>query len=159
VELTEHLDPAAIALIENANTFFIASSYLYPADEGRAGPDISHRGGPPGFVKVQDGRTLTWPDFKGNFFFNTLGNIIKDPRCGLLFINFDSGDTLQLSGIATVIWNVPADRAVDHMAQRLVQFVTTKAVLTRAAIPFRWMFEGMAPQFAGTARELRTEKD
>jgi hypothetical protein len=72
-------------------------------------------------------------------------------RCGLLFINFDSGDTLLLSELATVIWNVPPDRVDGHMAQRLVEFVTTKSTHTRAAVPFRWTFESMAPQLAGKA--------
>ncbi|XLM22644.1 pyridoxamine 5'-phosphate oxidase family protein, partial [Chromobacterium piscinae] len=61
----------------------------------------SHRGGKPGFVKI-DGDTLTIPDFAGNGYFNTLGNLLRHPRAGLLFIDFSSGDTLQLAGRAEV---------------------------------------------------------
>ena len=65
---------------------------------------MSHRGGRPGFVGVQ-GDTLVIPDFRGNRFFNTLGNLLGDPRAGLLFIDFASGDILQLQGRATIDWH------------------------------------------------------
>src|SRR3546814_14766932 len=65
------------------------------------GADVSHRGGRPGFVRVteDDGRSvLTIPDFSGNQFFNTLGNIAINPRAGLLFVDFATGDLLTLTG-------------------------------------------------------------
>ena len=58
---------------------------------------MSHRGGKPGFVGVQ-GDTLAIPDFRGNRFYNTLGNLLGDPRAGLLFVDFASGDILQIQG-------------------------------------------------------------
>ena len=61
------------------------------------GADISHRGGRPGFVRV-DGDVLTIPDFRGNRYFNTLGNLIAEPRASLLFVDFETGDLLQLQG-------------------------------------------------------------
>ena len=70
------------------------------------GLDISHRGGRPGFVAVR-GDTLVVPDFRGNRFFNTLGNLLGDPRAGLLFIDFATGDLLQLQGTATIDWTAP----------------------------------------------------
>src|SRR5712691_3771897 len=80
------------AWIERADTFFIASSHR---DDGA---DASHRGGPPGFVRVENARRLVFPDYSGNKMFQTLGNISADPHAGLLFIDFESGDTLQLTG-------------------------------------------------------------
>jgi predicted pyridoxine 5'-phosphate oxidase superfamily flavin-nucleotide-binding protein len=53
---------------------------------------VSHRGGRPGFVRIDGDDTLTVPDFNGNRFFNTLGNLAVHPRAGLLFIDFDNGD-------------------------------------------------------------------
>lgn len=85
-------------MIARADTFFVATT------GGVHGVDISHRGGPPGFVSVE-GDTLSVPDFNGNRYFNTLGNLLIDPRAALLFIDFDSGDVLELQGRAEILWN------------------------------------------------------
>jgi predicted pyridoxine 5'-phosphate oxidase superfamily flavin-nucleotide-binding protein len=80
-------------LIAAADTFFIASALGSVRDRPSQGADASHRGGPPGFVRVDDERTLAVPDFTGNSYFNTLGNLALNPRCGLLFIDFATGTT------------------------------------------------------------------
>jgi hypothetical protein len=87
------------ALISAADTFFIASYQ----EEG--GPDASHRGGAPGFVRFLDERTLAFADYAGNNMFNTLGNLAVQPRAGLLFPDFETGDTLQLRGITRLDWD------------------------------------------------------
>lgn len=87
------------ALIGAADTFFIAS--FHP--EG--GPDASHRGGTPGFVRLLDERTLAFGDYPGNNMYNTLGNLAAQPRAGLLFLDFETGDTLQITGEARLDWN------------------------------------------------------
>jgi hypothetical protein len=85
--------------ITSADTFFIATHHP------ERGADVSHRGGPPGFIEVsEDGSTLTWPDYQGNMLFQTLGNLAIDDRAGLLFVDFDSGATLQLTGRASIEW-------------------------------------------------------
>ncbi|MEN1395796.1 pyridoxamine 5'-phosphate oxidase family protein, partial [Pseudomonas aeruginosa] len=59
---------------------------------------------PPGFLRLgADGR-LWLPDYAGNRLFNTLGNLLQDPRCGLLFIDFDNGDLLHLHAEAELFW-------------------------------------------------------
>ena len=50
---------------------------------------------------------LTIPDFAGNLYFNTLGNILLNPRCGLVFIDFENGDVLQIAGDGEVIFKSP----------------------------------------------------
>ena len=85
--------------IERADTLFIGSVH-----EG-TGADASHRGGRPGFVRVVDERRLRLPDYAGNNMFQTLGNISKDPRVGLLFVDFASGTTRQLTGRARILWD------------------------------------------------------
>ena len=77
-ELMDRLDPLGHDAIAAADTLFVATS------GGAEGVDISHRGGKPGFVRV-DQNTLTIPDFAGNRYFNTLGNMMLDPRAALLF--------------------------------------------------------------------------
>ena len=86
------------ALVAGADTFFIASA------RSGGGADASHRGGRPGFVRVLDETTLEFPDYPGNNMFNTLGNLLGHPRAGLLFVDFETGDTVQLTGRADVLW-------------------------------------------------------
>ena len=108
--------------IERADTFFIASAH-----EG-SGADASHRGGLPGFVRVMGERTLRFPDYVGNNMFQTLGNISTDPRVGLLFVDFESGTTLQLTGRARILWDredfheLPgSERAVEVEIEEVVE--------------------------------------
>lgn len=120
--------------ITQADTFFIGS--FHP----QGGADASHRGGNPGFIKILDEKTLLWPDYIGNNMFNTLGNIAVYPDAGLLFVDFDSGATLQLTGVAEVIWDT--EHAVECPgAQRLVQLSLATVVETRDALPLRWKFD------------------
>lgn len=97
------LSDHARSIVAAADTFFIATV----AQDGIGGADVSHRGGPPGFVTVGEdgGRTvLSVPDYSGNAFFNSFGNLETDDRAGLLFVDFASGDALSLTGRATVTW-------------------------------------------------------
>jgi predicted pyridoxine 5'-phosphate oxidase superfamily flavin-nucleotide-binding protein len=117
VELGPRLDAAAGRLIARADTLFIAS-----AAPG-AGADVSHRGGRPGFIHVeidQDRTVLTFPDFRGNFFFNTLGNLVAHPKAGLLFVDYATGDVLQVTGRATIVASGPEVEAFAG-AQRMVR--------------------------------------
>lgn len=77
--------------ITNADMFFVASA----ATDGSA--DVSHRGGKPGFIRVH-GQTLLIPDYQGNSMFSTLGNFLVNPRAGLVFLDFETNRSLQLSG-------------------------------------------------------------
>jgi uncharacterized protein len=100
--------------IERADTFFIASVH------GAAGADASHRGGQPGFVRVDGERRVRFPDYAGNNMFQTLGNLTADPRVGLLFLDFDTGTTLQLTGRARILWSGP-ERAVEVEVDEVVE--------------------------------------
>ncbi|HEY4174516.1 MAG TPA: pyridoxamine 5'-phosphate oxidase family protein, partial [Rhodopila sp.] len=102
VEWLTGLDPAAHDLIAGADTFFVASSSGGGAGH-MAGVDISHRGGRPGFVGIS-GDTLTIPDFHGNGYFNTFGNLLLDPRAALLFVDWTDGTLLHLRGKAEILW-------------------------------------------------------
>jgi predicted pyridoxine 5'-phosphate oxidase superfamily flavin-nucleotide-binding protein len=88
------LDTEQQAWIAGADTLFVAS--FHPD----SGADASHRGGTPGFVRVESDRRIVLPDYPGNAMFNTLGNLHEYPRAGLLFIDFENGDTLQVTGRA-----------------------------------------------------------
>lgn len=123
-------------LIDRADTFFIATHHAGPVDEPTSGSDVSHRGGRPGFVRVATGQTLVFPDYPGNNFFNTLGNLQSEPRAGLLFPDFASGDLLYLTGTAQIRWDDPHTGAFDT-TQRLVEFTLSHGWLLRRAMPIR----------------------
>lgn len=101
-ETFQGLDAAARAQIEAADTFFVATAS--GAGVARGGVDVSHRGGPVGFVRIE-GEALLIPDYRGNHYFNTLGNLLLEPRAALLFVDLDAGRLLQLNGTAEVLWN------------------------------------------------------
>jgi hypothetical protein len=146
VESFDHLDEEAQAVIARADTFFVASRSR-SGDGSAFGADMSHRGGRPGFVHVR-GDVLTIPDFRGNRYFNTLGNLIADSRCALLFVNFEMGDVLQLQGTAQVDWSVPAEQFPG--AERLWKFRLTRGWRRNGASPLRWRFVEFAPTTVAT---------
>jgi predicted pyridoxine 5'-phosphate oxidase superfamily flavin-nucleotide-binding protein len=136
------LDDDARALIGGADTFFVASRSR-PESGAAGGADISHRGGRPGFVRVE-GDTLVVPDFRGNGYFNTLGNLLGEPRSALLFIDFESGDLLQLQGLAEIDWSGEARREVEG-AERLWRFRVIRGWRRGTAAPLRWSFIDYSP--------------
>ncbi len=147
-ERMSEFDQAAIELISTADAFFIASLAPRKDDaEDRAGvygADISHRGGKPGFVRVDDNRTLTIPDFAGNLFFNTFGNILLNPKTGLLFPDFTTGDMLIVAGEAEIIYE-GEEIAAFRGAERLLRFRLDHAIRLRGALPLRFEFGAFSP--------------
>jgi predicted pyridoxine 5'-phosphate oxidase superfamily flavin-nucleotide-binding protein len=138
------LDDAAHALIVAADTFFVASYVEDDAGKARHSVDVSHRGGKPGFVRI-DGNVLTIPDFAGNLHFNTLGNLASNPRAGLLFMDFTTGDLLQLTGATALV--LDGEEARDfHGAQRLWRFHAEEFVRRPAALALRWTFGEYSPR-------------
>ncbi|AYQ27288.1 MULTISPECIES: pyridoxamine 5'-phosphate oxidase family protein [unclassified Polaromonas] len=146
VHESPQLNDAARRMIELADTLFIATAYKGDDEQaGRAGGvDVSHRGGKPGFVRVDADGTLTMPDFFGNFFFNTLGNIAVNPRAGLLFADFDNGDLLYLAVTAEIIWDGP-EVEVFTGAQRLLRFKVQSMRLVENSLPLRWGEAELSP--------------
>ena len=84
------------AFIESRPLFFLATADA----DGR--PDCSYKGGRPGFVRVLGPRTLAFPSYDGNGMFKSLGNILVNPRVGILFIDFESPKRLRVNGTASV---------------------------------------------------------
>jgi uncharacterized protein len=146
VEAFDRLDDEARAAITSADTFFVASRSR-AGDDMAHGADISHRGGRPGFARIDadcgGGNILTIPDFRGNRYFNTLGNLMAEPRASLLFVDFDSGDLLQLQGTAKVEWNPPGSAQITG-AERLWRFHVDRGWRRRAAAP-HWSFIDYSP--------------
>lgn len=132
--ISTELDAGQRAAVARADTFFIAS--FHP--EG--GADASHRGGRPGFVRVLGPDRLAFDDYPGNGMFNTLGNLLVHPQAGLLFLDFETGDVLQLAGRArvdpdsAVVFQVDAVRETPGMSPlryRLVEPSPSNPPLSR----------------------------
>lgn len=145
------LDDAARRIITRADTFFIATAYAGDSVQAghAAGVDVSHRGGKPGFVRLDEDGVLTVPDFAGNHFFNTLGNIAVNPRAGLLFIDFDKGDLLYLAVTAGIVWDGP-ELSSFAGAQRLMRFKVQSMRLVESSLPLRWGGAELSPVLEGT---------
>ncbi|WP_069886969.1 pyridoxamine 5'-phosphate oxidase family protein [Streptomyces luteocolor] len=122
------------AFVAAADTFFLATVHAH-------GADASHRGGNPGFVRVPSPYALEWDDFPGNAMFLSLGNLAEDPRAGLLFLDWRTGTTLQLTGTARTL------HAAD--GSRTVRFELTEAVETPHASPWRWSEPEFSPANPG----------
>jgi hypothetical protein len=106
------LDSRQRAWIARADTFFIAS--FHPD----GGADASHRGGEAGSVRIGPDGSLEFTDCDGNSMFNTFGNLAEQPRAGLLFLDFDRGDALQLTGEAALDQTPGASTRIIRFAPR-----------------------------------------
>lgn len=150
VESLGALDADARAVIAAADTFFVAS---YAEREDRRQVDVSHRGGKPGFIRIGEDGLLTIPDFDGNLFFNTLGNILLNGKAGLMFADFATGDMLQMTGDAEVILESP-EIAAFQGAERLWTFRPRWIVRRRGTLALRW-----APREDGASPNSRMTGD
>jgi len=144
-----NLDDRAREIIANADNLYIATHYSEDPNNGSHGADVSHRGGKPGFVRIEGNHKLTFPDFTGNYHFNTVGNIAVNPVAGMLFIDFASGDLLYLTGSASIAWD-GEERSAFVGAERLINFTLDEGFLLEAAMPVRWNFLDYSPSLATT---------
>jgi uncharacterized protein len=145
IEQLGEMEQAAIA---TADTFFIATAYQAESAGIASGVDVSHRGGKPGFVRIEDHRTLTIPDFSGNHHFNTFGNLELNPHAGLLFIDFSEGNLLYLTGTAEVIWE-GAEILTYAGAERLLRFHLHIGYRVEGSLPLRWSDPEFSPFLIG----------
>ncbi|HET7795885.1 MAG TPA: pyridoxamine 5'-phosphate oxidase family protein [Rhizobacter sp.] len=141
------LSDVAQRLVADADTLFIASST--PQARGHAdaeGVDVSHRGGRPGFVHLSEDAeghsVLHIPDYPGNNFFNTWGNLAAYPRAGMLFIDHERGDLLQLTGRTELLWG-------EEGGAREIRFHVDTGWWHAQALPLQWSAPEFAPQLMG----------
>ncbi len=134
--VSDRLSTEQIARISAADTLFIGSGRHGAKGAASNGYDASHRGGEVGFVRVMSPSRLRIPDYSGNNFFNTIGNIIEDPRIGLLFIDFATGGLLHLTGRAKIDWTPPEAR--DPNIFRVIDVEIGAVVERNEAISLRW---------------------
>jgi hypothetical protein len=108
------------AFIEASRQFFLATS------DALGQPDCSYKGGAPGFVRVLDDRTLAWPDYDGNGMFRSLGNLLVNPRVGLLFVDLEQPRRLRVNGVAKLAADDPL--LAESPGAQLIVRVTAERV-------------------------------
>ena len=171
VEALTELDLSAQQLIANSDTFFVASfvnnDNNNSSEDGKAdnndasiGADVSHRGGKPGFIRVDNNKNLTIPDYLGNNHFNTLGNFVENPKAGLLFIDFDKGHILTLTGRVEILWQ-SEDSQYFSGAERLWTFHLEQGYRLNYSLPLRWKLNEFSPNtlMTGTWAEAALQQE
>ncbi|WP_424931004.1 pyridoxamine 5'-phosphate oxidase family protein [Amaricoccus macauensis] len=151
------LDEPARDIIARADMFIIASRSRALSDDPRSGVDASHRGGRPGFLGQNPDGTLSFPDFSGNRFFNTLGNIEDDGRVGLFIPDFTTGSALLLTGRASVDWN-GARVAAFEGAERIVDIRPEEVWMAEHVLPARTALIEAWPPLKGTGTWAQTRR-
>lgn len=91
------IDESLAAFVAEQRSFFLATA----SADGR--PYVQHRGGPPGFLRVLDPRTLAFADFRGNRQYITLGNLSENPKVHLFLIDYARGARVKIWGTARVV--------------------------------------------------------
>lgn len=129
-------DAWARDVIVRADTLFVASATPPGQSVAGGGVDVSHRGGRPGFVTIAENGALEIPDYRGNRYFNTLGNLAAYPRAGLLFVDFDTGDLLEITGAAEIVWGGRNVTALPN-AERLWRVIPARMLRRRGGFPLQ----------------------
>lgn len=146
IEAGEALDAPRLQLIAASDLFFVASRHP------QRGLDVSHRGGPPGFVRALDERVLRIPDYPGNGMYNTLGNLTVDPRAGVVFLDFARDSGLQLIGTARVVFDDVERGQPTGGTARFWEFAVTRWRQISLGVASRW--EALEPSpFTPTAED------
>jgi uncharacterized protein len=114
------IEPRHKAFIERRDTFFLATA------DAEGWPQCSYKGGEPGFVRVLDETMLAFPSYDGNGMFLSAGNVLVNPRVGLLFVDFEVGTRLRLNGVASIDDDDPL--VATYPGARLVVRVTAREV-------------------------------
>lgn len=135
VSVAAELSDAWRTWIRAADTFFVAS-YTDRQASGCRAVDASHRGGAPGFVRIE-GNRLSIPDYPGNRYFNTLGNFVHVPRAGLAFVDFSNGDLLQLTGDVTLDFDAAVTASFPG-AQRVWHVDVRRCVFRAGLVPLKF---------------------
>ena len=100
-KVSDVIDDEDRAFIEARDMFFLTTV------DHRGYPTVSYKGGDPGFVRVVDERTLAFPNYDGNGMYLSMGNLSRDGKVGLLFIDFEDPDRLRVHGEASIAFDDP----------------------------------------------------
>jgi hypothetical protein len=90
------LNPMDEAFIASKDFFFLATA------DTSGKPSCSFKAGPPGFVRIVDDRTLAFPCYDGNGMYLSMGNLLANPKVGMLFLDFEKPNRLRVGGEASI---------------------------------------------------------
>lgn len=128
------LPQKALDLLAKADLFFVSSA------QHTTDMDTNHRGGPPGFLRVESneesGVVLCWPEYSGNRLYQTLGNFLVNPLAGLSVPDFETGDMLYMTGKTEVLVGKDAASVLPR-SNLCVKLTVTAARFVTQALPFR----------------------
>ena len=130
--------------IDAVDSLFIASQHIDGDENLNRGVDVSHRGGMPGFVRIVDNKTLLIPDYIGNNFFNTMGNISLNPKVGIQFLDYENGHRVMVTGTTEIIWAEDEELPFDGV-DRMIRFILKHGYHLKNIFPFEWEFKGYSP--------------
>lgn len=99
--VSDTIDEDDREFIERLDMFFLAT-----ADE-KGRPNCSYKGGEPGFVRVLDEHTIAFPSYDGNGMYLSMGNALRNPEVGLLFVDFQQQKRLRLNGVTSIAEDDP----------------------------------------------------
>lgn len=126
IQISDSLNDSQIRLINHADTFFIATAHpdAINPDVADQGVDISHRGGKSGFVSATP-FGIRFPDYSGNFFFNSFGNLKLNPAAGFIFFDFEKGNVLQIDTDVEIKKANPSDieLGIQHWGEAKIKQV------------------------------------
>ncbi|MEM9785366.1 MAG: pyridoxamine 5'-phosphate oxidase family protein [Pseudomonadota bacterium] len=150
------LNAEQVARIAKADTLFIGTGHRGSTDHPSNGFDASHRGGAPGFVAVTSPTHLRIPDYAGNNFFNSIGNLLENPRIGLVVVDFETGGLLHITGRARIDWE--ARDSNDPHAMRIIDVAIEEVIDRPFALGLRWsMNDGELRELVVAAKIKETE--
>lgn len=146
-----------IDISRDLETFIAVQRSVFLATASVAGqPYVQHRGGPPGFLKVIDSRTLGMADLTGNRQYITLGNLAENDRVHLFLIDYERAQRVKIWGRARVIEGDAAilDQVNPHetgpqAARAVLIDVEAWDVNCAQHIPQRFEADDVAAQLAG----------
>ena len=151
------LPDEAVMLLAKADMFFVSSSN----HESNMG--TNHRGGPPGFVRIIkndiSGTTLVYPEYSGNRFYQTLGNLQTTPKAGLVVPDFETGDVLYMTCTTQIVIGEEADILLPR-SNLAVQVSIDAALFVRKGLSIRGVFGEYSPynpplRFLGSERSFQ----
>ncbi|MEM9102651.1 MAG: oxidoreductase [Pseudomonadota bacterium] len=168
--LRTSISQACKAHIDQTSTVFLATKYTSENTTTHHHPSkmgLNHRGGPPGFVRVyEDVKTqstekmvstyLVLPDYSGNRFYQSLGNIQKDALVGLVFPNFHNGDILYATGQAKNLFDKDAE-ALMPRTHLITQILITGLVFVKQGLNLRMLSNEKFSPYNPPVRYLREE--
>ncbi len=159
------LSDEAKSVVARASTVFLATKHTSDGTTAGAQTDmgVNHRGGEPGFTRLyeeDDGAQVTTylvlPDHSGNRFYQSLGNIETDPKVGLVFPDFETGEILYITGDAENLLGDDADALMPRVGL-LTRIKVTGAVFVRGGLNLKLASPEQLSPYNPPVKYLRAE--